>query len=223
MTPILPLFATAYLPPIAYVATLMHYETIAIEACETYPKQTYRNRCSILTANGLLHLAIPVTRPQGNHTIISEAEISYAEPWNVRHWRAIESAYSASPYFLYYRDGIESILLKKHNRLIDLNTELTTHILKKLKIPTHLKFTPDYVKPTDTLPYSDFRQSFSPKNPSNPAIFQPYNQVFSHKYPFCPNLTILDLLFNLGPEANQYLKCSVNLSIYDKTNSPNNL
>lgn len=205
MEPVLPLFATAYLPPIAYIAALMRYESVAIEVCETYPKQTYRNRCTILTANGLLDLTIPVIRTNGNHTLLSDICISYAEPWNVRHWRAIESAYSASPYFLYYRDGIEAILLRQTAHLIDLNTALTTHILKKLGITCTLSASTDFTKPEDALPYPDFRQYFTPKKPLKADHFPSYNQVFSHKFPFYPNLTILDLLFNLGPEAKRYL------------------
>lgn len=215
MEPALPLFSTAYLPPIAYIAALMHYESVAIEVCETYPKQTYRNRCTILTANGLLDLTIPVIRPNGNHTLLSDICISYAEPWNVRHWRAIESAYSASPYFLYYRDGIETILLRQTPHLIDLNTALTVHILKKLGITCTLSVSTDFIKPADSLPYPDFRQYFTPKKPLNAKDFPSYNQVFSHKFPFYPNLTILDLLFNLGPEAKHYLS-SIDIKPFKK-------
>ena len=201
------LFSTAYMPNVAYMAALAAYEVADIEACETYPKQTYRNRCTIVTANGLLDLTVPVVRPQGNHTATGDTGISYSEPWNVRHWRAIESAYSASPYFLYYRDGIEQILLSRHDRLIDLNQALLTHLLKKMKIAALTALTTDFEIPTGR--HGDYRGTFTPKRPLSGIGFKPYPQVFQHKMPFYANMSVIDLLFNMGPEAKQYLQSLV--------------
>lgn len=201
------LFSTAYLPPVAYMAAMAANDVVDIEVCETYAKQTYRNRCTILTANGPLDLTIPIVRPYGNHTATGEAGISYAEPWNVRHWRAIESAYGASPYFLYYRDGLEKILLTRHERLIDLNQALLAYLLKKMKIATLTELTTDFEPLTGRA--GDYRQAFSPKQPPQGMTFQPYPQVFQHKMPFHANMSAIDLLFNLGPESKKHLETSL--------------
>lgn len=201
------LFSTAYLPPVAYMAAMAANDVVDIEVCETYAKQTYRNRCTILTANGPLDLTIPIVRPHGNHTATGEAGISYAEPWNVRHWRAIESAYGASPYFLYYRDGLEKILLAHHERLIDLNQALLAYLLKKMKIATLAELTTDFEPLTGRA--DDYRQAFSPKQPPQGMAFKTYPQVFQHKMPFHANMSAIDLLFNLGPESKKYLETSL--------------
>lgn len=198
------LFSTAYMPPIAYMAAMMRQTDATIEVKETYSKQTYRNRCTILTANGPLDLTIPVSRPSGNRSRTEEIIISYAEPWNVRHWRAIESAYSASPYFLYYRDGIEQLLKKRHERLVELNTSLTEHLIKTIKGQTQLKLSDDYM-PAHSVA-NDYRNTFSPKRIIPTGCFEEYPQVFEYKYKFQANLSIIDLLFNLGPESRSYLQ-----------------
>lgn len=199
----MPLFATAYFAPIAYYAKLAQYETVFIEQMETFPKQTYRNRTVIATANGLLPLIVPIIRTNGNHTLTKDIVISYKENWNIRHLRAIESAYNASPYFLYYRDAIEKILLSHYERLIDLNNDLTNLLLKKLKVESSLIPTKDF-EPTNTTK-KDYRWSFSVKDSYTTEQFPAYDQVFAANSPFYPNISILDLLFNLGPEAKDYL------------------
>ncbi|MBO4599348.1 MAG: WbqC family protein, partial [Bacteroidales bacterium] len=105
-----PLLSTAYLPSVAYMAAVACCPSVAIELKETFPKQTYRNRAAIATGNGVLMLHVPVERPYGNHTRTDQITLTYREPWHIRHWRAIVAAYSAAPYFLYYRDGLEQIL-----------------------------------------------------------------------------------------------------------------
>lgn len=202
-----PLFSTAYLPPVAYIAMMTQYDHVLIEQMETFPKQTFRNRAVIATAGGPLMLNVPIVRTNGNHTRTEEIIISYQEPWNIRHWRAIVSAYSAAPYFLYYRDGIEQILLQPYTRLIDLNDALLKYILKKLKINCTTAFTEDFSEPTQAT--HDHRYSLTTKHAS--TLFQesllphPYPQVFDTRYPFQPNLSIIDLLFNVGPESKTLL------------------
>ena len=203
----LPLFSTAYLPSVSYMARMASYGTVAIEQKETFPKQTFRNRAVIATGNGLLMLNVPVVRPQGNHTPTDQMLISYHEPWNIRHWRAIVSAYSAAPYFLYYRDELEQILLTPHQHLVDLNDALLRYLLKKLKLPCSFTYTDTFTPPS--LPPSplDFRNQLTNKHsldafPSLPA----YPQVFDTRFGFQPNLSSIDLLFNLGPEAKSHLE-----------------
>lgn len=201
-----PIFPTLFCPPIAYFAALAKYEEVTIEQHETFPKQTYRNRAIILSANGLLPLSVPVTRPNGNHTLTKNIGISYAESWHIHHWRAIESAYNTAPYFMYYKDAIHDILFANHNHLVALNHELLVFFLKKTKISTLINYSSDYTPGDETNADIDYRQIFSRKYSGNEAPMPEYTQVFSTKFPFQPNLSILDLLFNLGPEAGAYIK-----------------
>lgn len=199
-----PLFSTAFFPPIAYVAALAQYAEAQIEIKETFPKQTYRNRMHIMTAGGVRVLTVPVIR--NNHSRTEEVLIDYKDRWTVIHLRTLTAAYSASPYFLYYKDNIEALLAAAHyDRLIDLNQATLEWLLRQLKIKCTLTFTTDY-QPATTENSSDFRTIFSPKRPYPTDQFKPYYQVFGDRQPFTPNLSCLDLLMNLGPEAKDYLK-----------------
>lgn len=195
-----PLFSTAYLPPIAYVAALSAQSEALIETQETFPKQTYRNRTEIMTAGGVRTLSVPVVR--NNHSRTEEVGIDYKERWNVIHLRTIAAAYSASPYYLYYKDDLEKILLQRYERLIDLNDALLQWILRTLKSGCQIRHTQDFVKDYPV----DLRDTFSPKRPYPTEGHKPYYQVFADRLPFTPNLSFLDLLMNLGPEAGEYLK-----------------
>ena len=202
----MPIFSTAYLPPILYVATAAKYGTIAIERYETFPKQTFRNRAAIATASGVEILSVPVIRTNGNHTTTNDILVSYHEPWHIRHWRAIVSAYNTSPFFLYYRDPLEEILNTRFNRLIDLNDALMIYIFKSLKIDCEVHYTEDYLPEDPSNP--TFRTSLTNKKALQTAPLLPsYYQVFEQKNGFIPNLSIIDLIFNLGPEAKGYLCC----------------
>ena len=207
MTNNIPVFATAYFPPIIYFAYLQQFTNIQIEQFETFPKQTYRNRALILSANGILPLSVPVIRTKGNHTLTREMKISYQENWNVRHWRAIEAAYNASPYFLYYKDNIEKILMQRYEHLLDLNQALLQVLLKHLKITCQVTLTDDFAP--DEKKESDFRYSITLKKNISPTLFPTYCQVFDSRMEFQPNMCILDLLFNVGPDAKSYLRSIV--------------
>lgn len=196
------LFSTAYLPPVAYMAALMQHPDALIEAKETFPKQTYRNRTVIMTAEGVRTLSVPVLRT--NHSRTEEVGIDYRERWNIIHMRTLTAAYSASPYFLYYKDELEEMLMQRFDRLIDLNQTLLGWLLKQLKIDSSLDYTTDWQPPTGEK--HDFRYRFSPKTPYPTDSFKSYYQVFEDRIPFTPNLSVVDLLMNLGPEAKEYLK-----------------
>lgn len=201
-----PLFSTAYLPSVSYMAYLSKYDTVAIELKETFPKQTFRNRAVIATGNGLQMLNVPVERPQGNHTPTDQIVISYHEPWNVRHWKSIVTTYGSSPYFLYYRDALEEILLQRHHHLIDLNNALLRYLLKSFKIPCSVTYTDTFKPPMAQSDAHDFRFWLTDKHslvkhPPLPA----YPQVFDSRFEFQPNLSSIDLLFNLGPESKLIL------------------
>ena len=197
------LFPTAYLPSIALTAAMQQTGDIAIERYETFPKQTHRNRTVIITANGPMTLSVPVVRPDGTHTKTEDIGISYAEHWNLIHWRALEAAYNSSPFFLYYRDGLERLLMQKYDRLIELNEALLEYIFAKLKTAVRITYTDDYKKPCGDL--NDYRDRFSFKHPESLPECPKYEQVFSDRMPFNSNVSVIDLLFNLGPEAKDYL------------------
>lgn len=197
------LFSTAYFPPISYVAAMVKSDSIVIELYETFPKQTYRNRTVIATANGLLSLTVPVVRTNGNHTYTKDMAICYNENWALKHWRAIESAYNSSPYFLYYKDEMEVILDKQYSNLIDLNMSILAFVFKKLKIKKEVILSDDYVLQIGEKT-TDYRNAFSPKNKTILQL-SPYDQVFADRLSFQSDISILDLLFNLGPDTIAYL------------------
>lgn len=195
-----PVFSTAYLPPIAYVAKALQYTELLIESKETFPKQTYRNRAEIMTAGGVRTLTVPVIRD--NHSRTEEVGIDYKERWNIIHLRTLAAAYSASPYYLYYKDDLEALLTRHYEKLMELNEAMLKWILRLLKADCRLQRTEDYQKVYE----EDFRNTFSPKHPYPTEGMKSYYQVFSDRLPFTPNLSIIDLLMNLGPEATDYLK-----------------
>ncbi len=199
------LLSTAYLPPIDFFRNIKEHENIIIEQYETYPKQTYRNRCEILSANGKLALTIPVNKKNGNHTLTKDIEITYSTNWQKIHWRAIESAYNNSPFFLYYADLFYPFYLKKNKYLIDYNNELLELILKILKANLIVTLSKKYEKePLQTI---DLRETIHPKkNGTTPnKNFLSYNQVFLDKFGFVPNLSVIDLIFNEGKFCKDYL------------------
>ena len=173
-----------------------------IEVCETYHKQTYRNRCRVMTANGVESLSVPVVKVNGNHTTTKDVVVSYKEHWQQIHRRCLESAYKAAPYFDHYYDFIRPIFETRFERLIDLNDAALQAILKMLKVKREIVHTTDYLKTVE----NDYRETFSPKNPLDPKLFPAYYQVFNTKFPFEPDLSILDLLFNEGPNGITLLK-----------------
>ena len=197
------LLSTAYLPPIEYMGALLKTENITIEKEETYAKQTYRNRCRILSANGLLDLSIPVNKVNGNNTKTKDITILNSDRWFVNHWRAINSAYSGSPFFLYYKDDLKEFYTGKYENLLEFNTELTNKLLNLIGIVCKLKYSDLFTLPNE-MSY-DARYSITPKTEVDSLYYNEYTQVFSNKFSFIPNLSIIDLLFNLGPEAKEYL------------------
>lgn len=196
-----PLLSAAYFPPVAWVAAVQHCAVARVEAKETFPKQTFRSRMEIMTAGGVRTLAVPTLH--GNHTRTDEVGVDYSTRWATVHLRTLEAAYSASPYFLYYRDGLEELLTTRYERLLDLDLATARWLLRMLHIDCRLEPTVDW-QPlgTDGL---DLRNAFSPKRPLPPDGFRPYCQVFADRLPFAHNLSALDLLMNLGPEARRHL------------------
>ena len=196
------LFTTAYFPSISYMARFLAEDAPVIEVFETYHKQTYRNRCRVMTANGVESLSVPVIKVNGNHTMTKDMAISPIKPWQHIHSRCLESAYKAAPYFDHYYDYLRPIFEGHFDRLIDLNDAALKAVLKILKVKKEIVHTTDYVREAE----NDLREAFSPKKPFVSNLFPAYYQVFSEKYPFAPDLSVLDLVFNEGPEAMEYLR-----------------
>jgi hypothetical protein len=192
------LLPTSYLPPINYFSLLLKNEKVFIERHENFNKQTYRNRCEILTANGKLGLSIPLEK-NSTKEIISEKRISYSELWQMKHWRAITSAYKNSPYFEYFEDEFKPFYFEEHEFLLKYNTDLTKLILHILRQKKELFFTNEFQKNFDGI---DLRESINVKPETrNPK----YYQVFAAKSGFTPHLSVIDLLFNTGLETVNYL------------------
>ena len=198
------LLPTAYFPPVSYFASLLHSESILIEQMESFPKQTFRNRCEILTSSGKLNLVVPVSKPDGNHTFTKDILISYREPWNHHHWKSIQTAYRSSPYFNYYTDIFQPLFESTETSLLEHNREILSVLCKVLKLKLSVTFTDDYFKqPDNTL---DLRLEITPKKSRPGLSFPEYQQVFSHLSGFIEDLSILDLLFNKGPDTIEYLR-----------------
>ena len=196
------LVSTAYLPPVAFFQLIKRYGQVMVEAYETYTKQTYRNRCEILTANGPLALTIPVVRPNGNHTLIKDIRIDNSVKWAREHWRAIESAYRSSAYFELIADYFTPYYTKDWNFLWDFNQSIINTIVNILELDIKFEETSKFEKsPDNTI---DYRYAFNPKKKellSTAFEVKPYYQVFENKYGFTPNPSILDLLCSCGMES----------------------
>ena len=191
------LLSTAYLPNIQYLSQVLNYNTVVIEKHEYFTKQTYRNRCEILTSNGKLSLSIPLVK-QADKEFIADKKISYAEDWQKQHWRAITSAYKNSPYFEFFVDEFRSFYENKYELLFDYNTQLLQTILHILRVKKQIEFTNQYdLNPVNFL---DLR-ILSDKNNTATLFTKPYYQVFADKLGFTPNLSCLDALFNIGLET----------------------
>ena len=192
-----PLLPTAYLAPISYYAILLQNPNCSIEMHEHFIKQSIRNRCDIYSANGKLRLSIPKERKGSSKTIIENLKISYKQDWQKQHWYAIESAYNSSPFFEYYKDELKPFFEEKEKYLVNFNSKIQNLIISMLHQENSLKNTMKYFHKGDFLDLRNHTWELKKQ--------KEYDQVFMEKQGFISNLSILDLLFNLGPESADYL------------------
>ncbi len=196
------ILSTAYLAPVEYYVVLANSEQILLEQHEYYQKQSYRNRCRIATANGIMDLSIPVD--SAGKTPIRDIRISDHNNWQTHHWRSIETAYNSSPFFEYYADDFRPFFEKKWLFLWDFNLALFNKTLELLDIETKIELTEQY-KPETSDNFLDLRAAIHPKKEIS-LLLKPYYQVFETKFGFMPNMSIIDLLFNMANEAQLILK-----------------
>ncbi len=195
------LLSTSYFPPITWLALLYQNKEVSIDLWETYPKQTYRNRCNIATSNGLMALSIPVKKPKGNQSKTNEILLDNQQNWQQQHWRSIKNAYQSTPFFIHYEEEIKSLIYGNYKFLWQLNDAIIKMICLQIDIDFKINYTDDFI---EKVPSQDFRFIIHPKHQEWAAL-PPYYQVFDDKTGFIGGLSSLDLLFNLGPEALIYL------------------
>ena len=196
------LLSTAYLPPVEYFLLISNTDEVYIEREENYIKQSYRNRCYILSAHGRQLLSVPVYLGSQHKTPLKEIRIDYSKRWQQVHLRALTAAYNSSPYFQYYFENFEKTISRKIDFLIDLNTELLQTVLDILKLKIKLTCTTDF-EPAG-FSDNDYRYNISPKKQSQFSVKE-YMQVFNNNCRFVQGLSIVDLIFNMGPEAVGHL------------------
>lgn len=200
------ILSTAYLGPIQYYQKLLTYKECIIEHHEHFIKQTYRSRCDIYSPNGILTLSIPLEK-RNKRQAVKDVKISYEYNWQTLHWRSLESCYRRSPFFEYFEDDLRTFYEeKKFDFLIDMNEAIQNEILSLLKQKPNYAFTVEYK--SSYAGADDFRNVISPKeslSSDSSFIPKPYSQVFEQRHGFLPNLSIVDLLFNEGSRATDYI------------------
>ena len=195
------LLSTTYFGPVQWYQKLYRADHVYIEQWENFQKQTYRNRCLIATTQGIQALTFPVER--NNCQLIKDIRISDHGNWRHLHWNALQSAYGESPFFDYYQDDIRPFFEKKWDFLLDFNEAIREKMCELIDIQPKVSLTKTFT----TMAENDFREAINPKHPAPDADFQPksYYQVYQQKHGFLPNLSVLDLLMNMGPESIYYL------------------
>ena len=191
---------------------------VYIEACENYQKQSYRNRCRFYGADGIQTLSFPIIHEGGTHKQpISEIKVDYRKSWIQQHQKAIVSAYRTSAYFEYYQDELFEIMDSRPERLFDLNLAITRFFIEKTGIAVDLRKTDDFFRDGNiicedetSILCDDLRESIHPKKSDtilkDLGLEKPYFQVFAQKHGFISDLSVMDLLFNEGPDSILYLK-----------------
>lgn len=193
-----------YFPSISHFVAMAQSEKIVFEMEDNFQKQTNRNRTYIYSPNGIQLLNIPVKHSKQIHQKTKEIKIETDFDWQKQHFKSLEAAYRSSPFFEYFEDDIHPIFEKKHTFLLDLNFEAMQIVSKCLRMRFEYETTTEYFRELDSNTFLDFRTLADGKK--DDSQFEPYKQVFEEKQGFLNNLSILDLLFNEGRYALDYLK-----------------
>lgn len=201
------ILTTAYLPSVEYFFAIAQSGRVLIEQNELYQKQSYRNRCRIFSAGGVEQLIIPVIKDGSHSRPIRDVRIDYSDNWLLRHKRAIDAAYNSSPFYLYYKDDFSGIFDSRPEFLFDFNMKFLELLLELIGLKADIKFTDKF---ESEYPSGDFRTRIQPKYKGETLVREykkekTYFQVFSNKLGFQPNLSVIDLLFNEGPDSVSYL------------------
>lgn len=196
------ILSSAYFGPVQWFQKLNRAERCIIERNDNYTKQTYRNRCVIATTAGRQALTIPVEAYDGLKCPMRDIRISDHGGWRRLHWNALVSAYGESPFFDYYADDIRPFYERRWDYLFDFNMEATVAVCALLDVTPNIVVADSYADPVAEQA-DDYRDAIRPKHSAEDAAFtpQPYYQVYASKHGFLPNLSILDLLFNEGPDG----------------------
>ena len=191
-----------YFPNIAHFWAIVNADSVYFEVCDNYQKQSYRNRTEIYGANGKLALTVPVSYTQKNRQLYKDVKIANEEQWQLQHLKSLQSAYSMSPFFEFYIDDLMPLFEEQFDYILDFNLKCFEVLLNSIQ----LNLTPKHTKTFEKEPTgkTDYRNLV--KRNFEVISFQPYTQVFTEKHGFIPNLSILDLLFNEGPNTELYLK-----------------
>ena len=192
-----------YFPNIAHFAAMLKSSEVTFEMHDNYQKQTYRNRTFIYAANGKLQLSVPVIYSQKERQKYSDIKIHNTEKWQMLHWKSLESAYKTSPFFEFYEDELLPLFTEQAENLLDFNLKCFETILDCLQLDLNTSETENFQK--ETTDKTDFRYLANSRKEPN-FNFEPYTQVFGEKHGFIGNLSILDVLFNEGPNTLSYLE-----------------
>ncbi len=191
-----------YFPNLAHFVAMLNADTIYFEVCDNYQKQTYRNRTEIYGANGKLALTVPVSYTQKNRQLYKDVKIANENNWQQQHLKSLQSAYSMSPFFEYYIDDLMPLFEKQFDYILDFNLNCFEVLKDSLQLNVTAIHTQTFEK--ESKGKTDFRPLVSRNYEVN--MFRRYTQVFTQKHGFISNLSILDVLFNEGPNTELYLK-----------------
>ncbi len=199
------ILTTSYLPPSWYIEQLIAADVVFIESSEHFIKQTIRNRCHILSPNGVQTLIVPVVHLNRTKSPIKDIRISNDFPWQRQHWRSLTSAYRRSAFFEFYQDDLIRYYEKRFDFLFDFNQSLLLFLLEQIKVEKPLLLTTLYQPPVIE-DMNDLRNRCNTRLPVETGTIKSYPQVFGYKDGFVPGLSVVDLLFSMGSASRSYLQ-----------------